>query len=379
MKRHFLIILFVTISAIASAQTSEGSLFSGRTMKMSLKYWDTDTLALTDFFRRSDEWPKISDLEYGYESKDTTFRNGNTRFRARGTRTYMNPYGSWIHPDYANTYTLKYLQTAYDYAEVCRRRAETEASSGSNSLSNLLKFYISVSERFNVTLQEETQSGRDTSLINYYAKRVKFELDNTPNTINEDLIINPKGFGIGMHYGAGSELFMGPLAMYATPTAGIAFGFDFMINRFTIFWPLYLGFGGKYKKDIQLDGYKWNAGERMTGGNMELSLGYSAYDSQYWRIMPFAGIGVSFIDYPSNEIDPEKDHDEIKGFRIQAGVVADYKFFRLIENQSYMGTGLTEFALRTKLYVARSNFKYPCPAWSINLGVSVNMLAFLCM
>ena len=186
----------------------------------------------------------------------------------------------------------------------------------------------------------------------------------------------PKGFGIGMHLGAGSEFYTGPLASFVTPVAGIDFGFDLAFSRVNLYLNGLIGWGGRYKQDILRDGYKWEAGKRISGGNLEVSAGYTVYDSPRWRIAPFAGIGVGFIDYPYHPANPKKNSDEISGFRFQAGISADYKFYRLVEYLPEMD-GLSEFSVKTRLYVARTAFPTPAPAWTINIGISANMLAWM--
>ena len=186
----------------------------------------------------------------------------------------------------------------------------------------------------------------------------------------------PRGFGMGMHWGIGSEFYTGPIADYVTPVAGVDFGFDFCYNRINLYLGGLLGWGGCFKLPIPRDGYQWNAGERMKGGNIEVSLGYTVWDSQWWKVAPFAGIGVGFIDYPSHPADPDKNTDEISGFRYQAGISADLKFHRVVDYVQAL-EGLSELSVRSRLYVARTAFPSPAPSWSVNLGLSVNMLGWI--
>ena len=112
------------------------------------------------------------------------------------------------------------------------------------------------------------------------------------------------------------------------------------------------------------------------GGNIEASLGYTLFDSQWWKVAPFAGIGVGFIDYPSNPGPGDKKSDEIAGFRYQAGLSADLKFNRTVDYVQAL-EGLTEFSVRSRLYVAHTAFPTPAPAWTLNFGLSVNMLGWI--
>ncbi|MBR0175475.1 MAG: DUF4419 domain-containing protein [Bacteroidales bacterium] len=361
-----------------SKEKNNAETFPEITMESSLKYWSDGPLTLEDFTSRKSEWPKVSNLEYGVSYNMEKHKKGNTVFYYPSFDVYMNPYTSWLHPDFRNQWSLKYMQTAFDYLEVCGRRAEKEVMNSARfkDISAVAKFHLGVADSFIEEMKDKTHQGTDTTALRYYSERVSAKLSKTKVDGVEDFMINPDGFGLGMHLGIGGEFYTGALAEYVTPIAGLDIGFDFDFGRVNVYLGGLLGFGGHYKKDIQFDGYKWNSGKRMTGGNMELSLGYSIYNSQWWRVSPFAGIGVGFIDYPESSSEPKLDSYEIPGFRYQAGLCADWKFLRTIE-KGYPFGGLSEYSIRTRLYVAHTSFPTPAPAWSINFGISANMLGWL--
>lgn len=349
----------------------------GLTMGSSIRYWDKGPLSWADLSTRGSELPKITEFEYGISWKTGRRTMGNTLIRIPDSRSYMNPFSSWVHPDFRTPEMLRYIQTGFNYVEICRRRAQNDYLTGSNfGYSNVMRFHLDVAESFLAKLKDETRQGMDTAVVNYYSRRVQNELAQIGDAEFSDLRIYPRGFAIGAHLGVGSEFYTGPLAAYVTPIAGLDFGFDFTFSRFNLYMSGLLGWGGTYKKDIQQDGYQWNAGEKMKGGNMEASLGYSVYDSQWWRLVPFAGIGVGFIDYPSHPLNPDKKTDEISGFRFQAGLSTDFKFYRVVEYLPLAG-GLSEFTVRARLYAAHTAFPSPAPAWTINFGLSANMLAWI--
>lgn len=349
----------------------------GLTMDATVRYWDEGPLTYADLSARKSELPKISEFQYNISWITKEWKKGNTRFRIPYSRSYLNPYASWVHPDFRTDAMLQYIQTGFDYVEICRRRAMRELMQGSTfGQGSVMKFHLDVADSFMAKLKDETQQGQDVAAVQDYARRVKAELAQTEEVQYDDLRIDPRGFGMGMHWGIGSEFYTGPVTDYLTPIAGLDFGFDFCFSRINLYLGGLLGLGGRYKQAIARDGYQWNAGERMKGGNFEVSIGYTVFDSQWWKVAPFAGIGVGYIDYPYHPGNPDKESDEISGFRYQAGISADFKFSRLVDYVQAL-EGLSETSVRSRLYVAHTAFPTPAPSWTVNFGLSVNMLGWI--
>lgn len=349
----------------------------GLTMEATVRYWDEGPLTYADLSARKSELPKISEFQYNISWTTSDWKTGNTRFRVPVSRSYLNPYASWVHPDFRTDAMLQYIQTGFDYVEICRRRAMRELMQGSTfGQGSVMKFHLDVADSFMAKLKDETQQGQDAAAVQDYARRVKAELAQTEEVLYDDLRVDPRGFGMGMHWGIGSEFYTGPVTKYLTPIVGLDFGFDFCFSRINLYIGGLLGLGGRYKQAIARDGYQWNAGERMKGGNIEVSLGYTVFDSQWWKVAPFAGIGVGFIDYPYHPGNPDKKSDEISGFRYQAGISADLKFSRVVDYVQAL-EGLSETSVRSRLYVAHTAFPTPAPSWTVNFGLSVNMLGWI--
>lgn len=392
-RRLWLIFLLLANAGLLSAQPSqlvpreEGFLFQDQTRQVSttkdtlslsmdseLRFWDQGALSYDDFTTRRSAFPQINELVYGVAWTSTaSTKIGNTVIQAPLSRVYMNPYSSWVHPDFKSAGMLQYMQTGLDYLEVCRRRAIKDFKTGSTyPLASVMKFHMDVAESFLVRMKEDTRQGTDTAAVRYYASRVKEELAQTEDVRFDDLRIAPKGFAIALTTGIGTEFYTGPLASYVTPVAGYHIGFDITFAHFNLIFGGMAGWGGRYKRDIPREGYQWNAGEKMRGGHFEASLGYTVYDAQWWRFIPFAGVGVGFIDYPYHPVDANKESDEISGLRFQAGLATDYKVYRLVNYMS-SADGLIEIAVRTCLYVAHTQFPAPAPSWTINFSVSALM------
>lgn len=338
----------------------------------SLRKWEDGPLTLKEFsYRTGSSSDKAMMLSYGIRWMDEKHKFGNTTFNYPVFFTYMNPYASWIKPEYRNEEYLQYVQTYFDYVELCKRRAQKEVlRQGNQSINYTVNFHMEVADGFYEKLEEETLGGTDTAAVRICHERVAAELAAEENdAFVPDFKINPKGSGMGMHIGLGSELHQGNMGIYMPPLVGLEFGFDFFFNRWTIYWDGLLAFGGDLKRDLSYYPRTWQAGKSMKGGNINISAGFSAFDSQWWKVTPLAGIGVDFIDYPKSAARDEKT--EIAAFRALAGVNVDYKFSRFVEKR-----GLVESAVRFRLYGAFNNYPVPIgSSWSLNFSLGVNWLA----
>ena len=378
------------------------------TMESSLVYWDEGPLTRNDFgIRKSND--QVCDFVYGLDVESSNTTIGNTRISVPSVRAYMDPYKSWINEEFDGERIRTNLQTAFDYIEVCRRRAEQEIRKGSRyDAGDIYRFHLGIADNFLETLAQETMHGQDTATTRYYAQKVKDELESLPVTAaDSDMVIYPKGYGESLRIGAGSEFFSGTAASFFSPLVGINFGGDLIFGRVNVLFDMLYAAGGPLRSELLVNDYVWRIGQKLKGGNMEVSLGYTAFDSQWVRMVPFAGIGVGFIDYPGNpggRTDKSGNllrTDEISGFRMQAGLASDIKLFRNV--QCRPGTAiLSEYTLRLRIYAARTGFRRadfasslsaspysgltpvaPGPvkgkadAWSINLGVSLNMQSWL--
>ena len=86
---------------------------SGLTMDSSVRYWDEGPLSLADLSTRGSELPVISEFEYGISWKTRSRKIGNTLIRIPDSRSYMNPFASWVHPDFRTPEMLRYIQTGF--------------------------------------------------------------------------------------------------------------------------------------------------------------------------------------------------------------------------------------------------------------------------
>ena len=342
---------------------------SGITNDSTIRYWSDGPLSYADY----------PQAEYGISSAKKVWKDGNTKIIAEEFRSFMykSPY-QWA-PEFRTPSVLQFFQAGFDNVEICARRIQQKYLESTIFLKDydfsnpLLNEADSVFARMNL----DSRQGQKADVVQHYADSIKRELTKTKALDYKDFAAGVKGFGGGMHFGFGSKIYTGLPSDYLTPLAGLDFGFDLWLSKVNIFLDGLIGWGGGLKKDIPRDGYKWNAGARMKGGSLSASLGYTVHDSQWWGITPYAGVGVGFIDYPITSADTQKN-DEIRGTQYQFGFLADYKLYRVLSLLPPFKT-LKECSIRTNCFVAYSSYPFLGPSWTINLGISVNLVKWVSM
>ena len=374
MKKTFTFLLLLTGTLSLAAQDFEGS----------IKRWSDGPLTWEDFSVQQSGFPVISRLQYNWHGATQSSRVGNLKVVRFMTENYMNPVSSWVNPDYRNPATLLYNQTAFDYTEVCRRRLQQEIDQGAENVSpsELARFYYSKADRFIQQLEEETDQGRDTALTRFYAVQVAEELAAVPEP-EAVPAFRKRNFGMGMLLGYGNETYLGTPGDYFGTLHGVKMGFDFSFKDFYLYWHFVVG-GSGLRRDLAA-GMDWSDGHGLTGMNMEWSLGYPVVDNAWWKVSPFAGIGMADMEISfGKDADGRNITDDIGGFRVQAGLSTDLKFFRMLDLSNrpvyYYGwltgssRGYSEYAARLFVYAAWNRWARSVgPGWSLNFGLAFNM------
>ena len=142
-----------------------------------------------------------------------------------------------------------------------------------------------------------------------------------------------------------------------------------------------LGGGSRLNRDIP--GRKigtWYSGNKLRYGEGSFQYAYDVYDGDIFKISPFAGVGVGFMDYDNPDDNAEIQTDEIAGLRLLAGLSVEFKYLRslyLVGDPvwSSMYGGINEHSLRLKVYVARTSYPHAMSPYSINCSLSFNLLS----
>lgn len=374
--------------SVLALLTVAGSLFA-QEYDATIKRWSEGPLTWDDFTLYTSDYPIIASLDYGWHG--TTMQSskiGNLKVIRLQTECYMNPVASWVNPDYRNPQTLQYLQTAFDYTELCRRQLQKELDNNAkgHSTNELSQFYYGKADRFIARLREETDQGRDTAMVNFFAIQTAEELAATP----EDYLpeIGPRKWGIAMHFGYGNEIHLGESADYLRTLHGLKWGFDISYGNVALYWHMLLAAGGKTPREFVHEGKYWKTDKRQSGGNLEFDLAYSVFNNNWLNVSPFAGVGVGFSDTAvGQDADGKIVTDGVGGFRYLAGLSVGFKFLRTLDLSNRpvyyywmnVGTsrGYNENSLRLLAYATHTDYDLPIgPSWTLNLGLVYNIHAW---
>lgn len=351
----------------------------------SIRYWDEGKLTLEDFVVRnmwSIDDKATSLLAHGWLQEDKTLRFGNLRYDRPVTRTYMDKVNSWIKSGFDVHEAIEFNQVIFDLVEVTRRKLQNELDTNrTNRVDAIANFYSTVCDNAINEFIASSQYGTDTAVVRKYRTRLEQTLTETTQNEWFEPVIPLGKWGFGWHLGAAGEYFLGEGSDFFSPRYGLDFGFESVYSRLRIDVNMILAFGSLrrnvpfWHRDNSELVHDWGAGERISGGAVELSAGFDVLNNTRFTLTPFAGIGAGFIDRTNKYLQKDGDdkfiNEELGGFRTLAGVQGDWKLRRRYSLLWY-GRTYAETSLRFRLYVAKTNFRSPCQTYSLNFGIALN-------
>ncbi|MGI6479631.1 MAG: hypothetical protein ACOX0M_09355 [Salinivirgaceae bacterium] len=175
----------------------------------------------------------------------------------------------------------------------------------------------------NIYAQDSLNEQADNFLKTY--PQSKFE-DFTKKHIRYKLI--PENWGIAYELFSGYGIYTGNLSDNYTNNVPLGVSLDICYKKF----ELYLRANTRYnktKKDFSYSLGTWEKGSKTTGYLLEASLGYATYNSNRFKLSPFAGIGTMNISPTTKDIEKTPELKEVSlNFTTTyiAGINFDIKF-----------------------------------------------------
>lgn len=172
MKNIAIIIAFLLSNANTSAQKNDSSVFFNKKIEWSLFKGKPNN---------DSSGASISTSIY-LEVVKVNIWNGTIYFKAYAL---MNPFKSWVKPDYADLYTLQHEQTHFNLTEICARNLQSELnrmkikSRKSPIVQATLDKWQNKMEDLQAQYDKETKGGNDSLAQKTWNEKVLVELKKT--------------------------------------------------------------------------------------------------------------------------------------------------------------------------------------------------------
>lgn len=352
---------------------------------LSYKEWQNGALKEEDFAKRRSSGELIGQVYTGIQTYSGEWEkvSWNLRVKRLKSKTVFDPIRSWVRSDSLTDQAVRYGQLIFDATELSRRQMMNHLTSGPHKpdYHTVVRRYFDMNDARTDEIERVTEEGKNLAELQLQETIIAEELAKTPEISGEIPEYSLRKFAIGAYIGAASQFHPGDYSSYFTPAYGFLWGFNFGIGRSAIYWDMVLGGGSRLNRDIQ--GKKigtWYSGNKLRYGEISFQYAYDVYDGDIFKISPFAGIGVGFMDYDSPDKNAEIKTDEISGLRLMAGLSFEFKYLRslyLVGDPvwSSMYGGINEHSLRLKVYVARTSYQNGMSPYSINCSLSFNLLS----
>ena len=375
MKRYFLFTVAVILSAFSLTAQNY----------ISYKEYHEGLLTADDFSKRGSTGDLIGQVYTGINtySGDWEKVQGNLRVKRLKSVTVFDPIRSWVRSDTLTDQAVRYGQLIFDATELTRRQMENHLAAGKydTNYHMIIQRYFDVNEAVTDEIERVTERGRDIIRLEQQEQIIAEELANLQDFSGNIPEYSLRKLYVGAYLGAASQFHLGNSASYFGPGYGFIYGFEGGYGRSAIHWDMVMGGGPKLKKNVPGDDIPtWLAGENAFYGEMSLQYAYNVYDSDWFRISPFVGLGIGFIDYNNPDYGDGFTKDEIAGMRYVGGVCVDFKFRRslyLVGDTVWSSIygGLNENSLRLKVYLTHTSYNNGMSPYTLNCSLCFNLLS----
>lgn len=369
------VLLSVAISAFCQEQKSP---------ILGTRMWSEEPLSWDDFQIRHipDDSQKTSEVCVFTDTHSEVRKKGNSRFIHVEINAYVDKLLSWYDPDKADQWQLRYNQVIFDLTQIFAKKTQFDLNSTySPALHNNSDYYNRLLRSKIEALEMETDGGRDSSVIKRYEAEVKKEFEQLSLTEPSIPVESGVSWGMGVFWSYGYHQVLGAQSKNMRPFNGFGMNFDLRIHDMF----LDIDMGADRSSGLKVSNfyhdpkynYDWVEDKAVDYFHANLNIGSQVLSRQYYRIIPYIGLGVAGI---SQETDIEKEtvgketryeNSAMWGFRLQAGVKTDWKILHFMDDFYYYAP--SDLILRFYLFGAYDHFETIGNVWSVNLGISFGL------
>ena len=347
------------------------------------KQWSSGMLSWEDFQDTTNIKGVSSILKTNLGIDIEKTKEGNTKTIQPRAYAYIDRSQSRIVPSEKSDTLLRYYQATFDLLELYRRKLQNELNKGLTGIDaeNEHRHYMQLYNEQCEKMAIETAKGKNQNKMREWELYIIQELRATP--LSSTPLIQPRGFGYGIHIGFGAIFPIGDdLSNYFSPAWQFHLGLDFAYKRTHLLLDMAAG-STKMKQDLSITYDKgtqettWIKGQHPSYSQFSVALGYEMIDNKHFSMMPF--IGGTQTEY-SRVLD-RQGQDKVNiyknDFNITAGINFDYRFSTIVSLVPSFWFGHREMftsSIRTRIYINYG--KYDFMLKGVQLGFSVSYCGF---
>ncbi|WP_298882119.1 hypothetical protein [uncultured Polaribacter sp.] len=330
------------------------------------KYWKDGNLVWSDFQAKPTK-KHTSYLAYVLLYQSDKKIIDNVTYEGVFTDAYIDKSLSFVHNNLKDEHHLKYNQVIFNLLEIYKRKLQKRIISLENihSISSVLSDTKNQLQRKILDFQEEGNYGIDKDITAKWLSQTNLDL------LKIDVFELPdfkkSNWTYGLNGGVDFAFYNDKYKEIFNNTAALTFGFEFSYKK--LFMGLNMSItNSKLNENIVHNSFLNSKGNRSTISNLNITLGYPIYETNKFRILPFAGYGILSL----GEVNKEKNKDEITNGSSFIGLNFDFKNRKRVnftpslfnireEGNSY---------IRAKIFMSKSNFNPNLKGYSINIGIA---------
>ena len=178
--------------------------------------------------------------------------------------------------------------------------------------------------------------------------------------------IGENGFSLGYVLGYAGEFFVGDMNDFLPQAHGFWAGGTAGYKGLTATLEASVGFGTLEVPFVHNG--PWIMGDKVTAGQVGLTLDYALYNGTYLRLAPLAGVAACSL------VNTEVEETSVNALRLMVGGQLDWKIFRAASEQIELFGLLPmrvkmDSGLRLRVFMARNFYENPCAANSLNVSL----------
>lgn len=356
MRKFFILFAFMLLSFIVEGQDYR-------------KYWADGKLTWEDFQGQYTQ-RRMTNLAYllTYQTNEKLIEN--VLYQGLFSEAYINKALSFVHPNLQDANYLAYNQVIFNLLEISKRKLQKRLFNLATifEAQTLFMDIQSELEKQIFDFQQASFDGLQNEVTKQWQATTEKELLETRSFFIPDYKKSNWTYGIygGMDYGVYGDAYKDIF----NSTLALAMGFEFSYKKLFLALNMSLT-NSTLNKDLQDNTFLIPEGDKSTISLLNVSLGYPLYETNKFRILPFAGYGITAL----GEVVEEGDKDEITQGTTFFGLNFDFKnrkrvnFTPSIFNIREEGNTY----IRARIFISNSNFNPTLKGYGVHIGIAYGL------